>query len=72
MWLLCNNLDVITGIILDLLMRTQTIKFDVEDIGSVEIDVSEKTIEKVTEYFKQLPHNSKWSCDYSLQIIVIL
>jgi len=38
-------------------MKTQTIKFDVENIGSVEIDVSEKTFEKVIEYFKQLPKN---------------
>ena len=35
-------------------MKTQTIKFDVEGMGSVEIDVSQKTLEKVTEYFKQL------------------
>jgi len=40
-------------------MKTQTIKFDVENIGPVEIDVSEKTFEKVTEYFKQLSKNSK-------------
>jgi hypothetical protein len=40
-------------------MKTQTIKFDVENIGPVEIDVSEKTFEKVTEYFKRLPKNSK-------------
>ena len=39
-------------------MKTQTIKFDVEDIGPVEIDVSEKTLEKVAEYFKQLPKKS--------------
>ena len=35
-------------------MKTQTIKFDVEGIGPVEIDVSQKTLEKVAEYFKQL------------------
>lgn len=36
-------------------MKTQTIKFNVEDIGPVEIDISEKTVEKVAEYFKRLP-----------------
>ncbi len=40
-------------------MKTQTIKFDVEGIGPVEIDVSQKTLEKVAEYFKQLPKDSR-------------
>ena len=40
-------------------MTTQTIKFDVEGIGPVEIDVSQKTFEKVTEYFNQLPKDSE-------------
>ena len=39
-------------------MKIQTIKFDVEGMGPVEIDVSQKTLEKVTEYFKQLPKDS--------------
>jgi len=39
-------------------MKTQTIKFDVENIGPVEIDISEDTFEKVKNYFKQLPKNS--------------
>lgn len=40
-------------------MNTQTIKFDVENIGPVEIDISEKSLEKVTEYFKRLPKSSE-------------
>lgn len=39
-------------------MTTQTIKFNVEDIGPVEIDLSDKTFEKVIEYFKELHKNS--------------
>jgi len=49
-------------------MKTQTIKLDVEDIGPVEIDVSEKTFEKVTEYFKQLQKNSNKSTFQNLKI----
>ena len=41
------------------MMKTQTIKFDVEDMGPVEIDISEKTFEKVVEYLEQLPKKSE-------------
>ena len=50
---MCYLPDVISSIIVDSLMKTQTIKFDVEDVGPIEIDVSEKTFEKVIEYFKK-------------------
>ncbi len=40
-------------------MKTQTIKFDVKGVGPVEMDISEKTLEKVTEYFKQLSKDSE-------------